>query len=121
MGPIVACVFASAVGDGAQYRRGRDAAAAIGWVPRQHGTGGKHVLLGLSKRGDRYPRSLRIHGARAVVSAARKKDDPLSRWINRLRETRGMNKATVALANQLARIGWAIPHNGATYQPAQAS
>ena len=120
-GPIVACVFASHVGNGAQFRRGRDASASLGLVPRQHSTGGKNVLLGISKRGDRYLRSLLIHGARAVVNAAQKKDDPLSRWINRLRETRGMNKATVALANKLARIGWAILRNGTIYQPAQAS
>ncbi len=117
-GPIVASVFASVVGDGRQYRRGRDASAAIGLVPRQHSSGGKSVLLGISKRGDRYLRSLLIHGARAVVNAAQKKDDPLSRWINRLREKRGMNKATVAYANKMARMGWAILRNNTTYQPA---
>ena len=117
-GPIVASVFASVVGDGAQYRRGREASAAIGLVPRQHSSGGKSVLLGISKRGDRYLRSLLIHGARAVVNAAQKKDDPLSRWINRLREKRGMNKATVAYANKMARMGWAILRNHTTYQPA---
>ena len=117
-GPIVASVFASVVGDGAQYRRGREASAAIGLVPRQHSSGGKSVLLGISKRGDRYLRSLLIHGARAVVNAAQKKDDPLSRWINRLREKRGMNKATVAYANKMARMGWAILRNHTIYQPA---
>jgi transposase len=119
-GPIVASVFASVVGDGAQYRRGREASASIGLVPRQHSSGGKSVLLGISKRGDRYLRSLLIHGARAVVHAAQKKDDPLSRWINRLREKRGMNKATVAYANKMARMGWAIRRNGTTYQAASA-
>ncbi len=119
-GPIVASVFASVIGDGSQHRRGRDAAASVGLVPRQHSTGGKTVLLGISKRGDRYLRSLLIHGARAVVRAAQKKDDPLSRWINRLRATRGVNKATVALANKLARIGWAILRHGTTYQPKPA-
>jgi transposase len=117
-GPIVASVFAGVMGDGRQYRRGREAAAAIGLVPRQHSSGGKNVLLGISKRGDRYLRTLLIHGARAVVNAAKHKDDRLSRWINRLRETRGINKATVALANKLARIGWAILRNGSRYQPA---
>ena len=117
-GPIVASVFASVVGDGHQYRRGREASAALGLVPRQFSTGGKTVLLGISKRGDRYLRSLLIHGARAVVRAAKRKDDRLSRWVNRLRETRGMNKATVALANKLARIGWAILRHGTTYQAA---
>lgn len=119
-GPIVASVFASVVGDGQQFRCGREASASVGLVPRQHSTGGKTILLGISKRGDRYLRSLLIHGARAVANAARKKDDPLSRWINRLREKRGMNKATVALANKLARIGWAILRHGTTYQPARA-
>ena len=117
-GPIVASVFASVVGDGHQYRRGREASAALGLVPRQFSTGGKTVLLGISKRGDRYLRSLLIHGARAVVRAAKRKDDRLSRWVNRLRETRGMNKATVALANKLARIGWAILRHGTRYQAA---
>ena len=117
-GPIVASVFVSVVGDGRQYRRGRDASAAIGLVPRQHSSGGKSILLGISKRGDRYLRSLLIHGARAVVNAAQKKDDPLSRWINRLREKRGMNKATVAYANKMARMGWAILRNHTTYHPA---
>lgn len=119
-GPIVASVFASVMGDGHQYRCGREASASVGLVPRQHSSGGKAVLLGISKRGDRYLRSLLIHGARAVVNAARKKDDPLSRWVNRLRETRGMNKATVALANKLARIGWAVLRNGTTYRPVPA-
>ncbi|NTU65011.1 MAG: IS110 family transposase [Chloroflexi bacterium] len=117
-GPIVAAVFAATLGDGGQYRRGREASAAVGLVPRQHSSGGKERLLGISKRGDRYLRSLLVHGARAVVVAAKAKDDPLSRWINRLRETRGMNKATVALANKLTRVGWAVLKHGNAYQPA---
>lgn len=120
-GPIMASVFASAVGNGKQCRRGRDASASVGLVLRQHSSGGKHVLFGISKHGDRYLRSLLIHGARAVVNAAPKKDDSLSRWINRLRETHGTNKATVAYANKMARTGWAILRLGATYQPAAAS
>jgi len=122
MNPSVDANECRLMGDGRQYRRGREASASVGLVPRQHSSGGKNVLLGISKRGDRYLRSLLIHGARAVVNAAQKKDDPLSRWINRLRENRGMNKATVAYANKMARIGWAILRRlGTTYQPAQAS
>ncbi|MGH8547831.1 MAG: IS110 family transposase [Methylococcales bacterium] len=117
-GPIVASVFAATLGDGGHYRRGRDAAAAVGLVPRQHSTGGKSRLLGISKRGDRYLRCLLVHGARSVVIAAHRKDDRLSRWINRLRETRGINKATVALANKLTRIGWAVLKHNGVYQPA---
>lgn len=116
-GPIVASVFAATLGDGGQYRRGREASASVGLVPRQHSTGGKSRLLGISKRGDRYLRCLLVHGARSVVIAAKRKDDPLSRWINRLRETRGINKATVALANKLTRIGWAVLRHNTVYQP----
>jgi transposase len=116
-GPIVAAVFAASLGDGRQYRNGRAASAAVGLVPRQHSTGGKPLLLGISKRGDRYLRSLLVHGARAVVRAAKDKDDRLSRWVNRLREARGTNKATVALANKLTRIGWAVLAHRTVYQP----
>ena len=115
-GPITASLFHSEVGDGRGYRRGRDVSASVGLVPRQHGSGGKPVLLGISKRGDRYLRSLLIHGARAVVIQAGRKDDRLSRWINRIKAQRGFNKAVVALANKMARIGWAILANKTTYQ-----
>ena len=117
-GPIVSSAFRSAIGDGRAYGHGRDAAASLGLVPRQHSSGGKNVLLGISKRGDRYLRSLLVHGARAVVVQAGRKDDPLSKWINRIREERGWNKAVVAMANKLARIGWAILRHNTIYQPA---
>jgi transposase len=111
----------AAVGDGSQYRRGREASAGVGLVPRQHSTDGKALLLGISKGGDRYLRCLLVHGARSVVRAAVHKDDPLSRWVNRIRERRGTNKATVALANKLTRIAWAVLRNGGVYQPALAA
>ena len=117
-GPIVASAFASYVGDGQGYRRARDVSASLGIVPRQHSSGGKELLLGISKRGDRYLRCLLIHGARAAVHAAANKDDPLSQWINRVRARRGMHKATVALANKMARIGWALLYHKTSYQPA---
>lgn len=116
-GPILACAYRCAIGDGSGYRRGRDVSAAVGIVPRQHSTGGKPVLLGISKRGDPYLRSLLIHGARSVVVQAARKDDPLSRWINRIRAERGFNKAVVAMANKMARIGWALLRHQTTYQP----
>ena len=115
-GPIVAGVFHSVVGHGEAYRRGRDVSAALGLVPRQQSSGGKEVLLGISKRGDRYLRSLLVHGARSVVIQAAKKDDPLSRWINKVKAERGFNKAVVALANKMARIGWAVVVNKTVYQ-----
>ena len=120
MGPIIASAFAAHVGDGKAFRRGRDVSASLGLVPRQHSSGDKVLLLGITKRGDCYLRSLLIHGARAVVRTAKKKDDPLSRWINSIREKHGFNKAAVALANKMARIGWAILRNQTTYQATAA-
>ena len=115
-GPIVSSAFYSVVGDGHAYSRGRDVAASIGLVPRQHSSGGKNVLLGISKKGDGYLRSLLVHGARAVVLRAGKKEDRLSRWINRIVAERGVNKATVAMANKMARIGWAVIRHKTRYQ-----
>lgn len=117
-GPIVASVFLSVVGNGEAFRRGRDVSASVGLVPRQHSSGGKETLLRISKRGDRYLRGLLVHGARSVVIQAVKKDDKLSRWINKVRAERGFNKAVVALANKLARIGWAVLVNKTVYQSA---
>jgi transposase len=117
-GPVVASAFAGHVATGESYRRGRDVAASIGLVPRQHSSGGKEVLLGISKRGDRYLRCLLIQGARAVVLRANKRDDPLSRWINRLMDRRGKNRAIVALANKMARIGWAVLRYKTVYRTA---
>ena len=116
-GPIVASAFRSVIGDGRTYARGRDAAASIGLVPRQYSSGGKTVLLGISKRGNKYLRKQLIHGARSVVLQAVNKTDPLSLWINRIRKERGWNKAVVALANKMARIGWAVLRHGTRYQP----
>lgn len=118
-GPVVASVFYSAVGDGTNYRRGRDVSASLGLVPKQHSSGGKDNLLGISKRGDKHLRYLLVHGARSVVKHAADKDDVLSRWINHLHQTRGYNKAAVALANKLARIGWAVITSGEAYRPAE--
>ena len=92
--------------------------AALGLVPKQHSSGGKTVLLGISKRGDRYLRSLLGPGARAVLRRAAHRDDRLSRWVTRLKATRGTNKATVALANKLARIGWAVARTETQYRAA---
>ena len=117
-GPIVASVFHAAIGNGSAYRRGRDVSASLGLVPRQHSSGGTDTLLGISKRGDRYLRSLLIHGARSVVPHAQGKEDRLSRWIIKVKAERGFNKAAVALANKLARIGWAVLHNQSTYHAA---
>ena len=117
-GPVVASAFHAVVGDGQAFGRGRDVSAALGLVPKQHSTGGRTVLLGISKRGDRYLRSLLVHGARSVLYRAPGKQDRLSRWALEVKSKRGMNKATVALANKLARIGWAVVHEHTVYRPA---
>ncbi len=119
-GPIVASAFRSTIGDGRSYTCGRHAAASLGLVPRQWSSGGKNVLLGISKRGDQYLRKLLVQGARAVALQAPNRDDPLSRWINRLQERRGWNKTVVAIANKLARIGWAILRHKARYESSLA-
>jgi len=119
-GPIVASAFRSTVGDGSAYARGRHAAASLGLVPRQHSSGGNNFLLGISKRGDRYLRKLLVHGARTVVRHAVDRDDPFSRWINRVSERRGKNRAAVAVANKLARVGWAVLRYNTEYDPAMA-
>lgn len=115
-GPVVCSVFKSWLGSGKQFLRGRDASAALGLVPRQHTTGGKIRLGRITKRGDKELRSVLIHGARAVVRRSDGKTDPLSCWINRLKATRGTNKATVALANKLCRIAWVLVRRGEHYR-----
>ena len=108
IGPITATALICAIGDGRQFKRGRDMAAWLGLTPRQHSSGGKERLLGISKRGDAYLRTLLIHGARAVLRVAGHKDDPRSRWIQSLCDRRNKNIAAVALANKNARIVWAL-------------
>lgn len=119
-GPIVSSAFYGWLGSGQQFRCGRDVAAALGLVPKQYSTGGKTVLGSISKRGDRHLRALLVHGARAVARYAKERDDRLSRWVCSLIERRGYNKAVVALANKLARIGWAVVARGQAYQAVPA-
>lgn len=115
-GAIVASTFYSVIGDGQAFKSGRDVSAALGLVPRQHSSGGRNTLMGISKKGDKYLRSLLVHGARSVVNYAHRKEDRLSLWITRLIEKRGKNKAIVALANKLARIAWAITTSKSEYR-----
>jgi transposase len=118
IGPVTATAVAADIGEGKPYRNGRDYAASLGIVPRQHSSGGKSQLLGISKRGNRYLRTLLIHGARAVLNTLERKTDPLSRWLKALKQRRGANIAAVALANKNARIIWALANSGASYRPA---
>lgn len=108
IGPITATAIISTIGNGKQFKRGRDFAAWLGLTPRQHSSGGKERLLGISKRGDSYLRTLLIQGARAVLRVVGQKDDPRSRWLQNLCSRRNKNIAAVALANKNARIIWAL-------------
>jgi len=114
-GPIVSSAFYQHVGNGSAYKNGRCVSASIGLVPKQHSTGGKERLQGISKRGNGYLRTLLVHGARSVVNTLKDKQTPLANWLRRLILTRGKNKAIVALANKLARIGWVILTRGGCY------
>lgn len=122
VGPLVATAIVSAVGDATEFKNGRQLSAWLGLVPKQRSTGGKTVLLGISKRGDTYIRTLLIHGARSVVSYAdrKQKDDQKSRWLRQLKARHGTNGAAVALANKNARIIWALLTQGTNYQPGYA-
>ena len=108
VGPMTASIVASDIGDGKSYQSSRDYAASLGVVPRQHSSGDKQVYLGISKRGNRYIRTLLIHGARSVLKNCSNKEDKLSLWLQALIERRGFNIAAVALANKNARILWAM-------------
>ena len=116
LGPITATALIAAVGDVGVFKNGRQFAAWLGLVPKQHSTGGQTRLLGISKRGDSYLRKLLIHGARATLRFAGLKTDGRSRWIQGLLERRGWNRTAVAVANKNARIVWALLSRGGIYQ-----
>jgi transposase len=118
IGPLSATALVAAVSDASAFKNGRQFAAWLGLVPRQHSTGGKERLLGISKRGDSYLRKLLIHGARATMRWVDLKTDRRSQWIRQLVERRGNNRTAVALANKNARIVWALLTSQQTYQPA---
>ena len=117
IGPITTTALIAAIGDGRQFARGRDAAAWCGLVPGQHSSGGKSKLLGISKRGDTYLRTLMIHGARAVLRYPQNKDDRLSQWLQKLCNRRNKNIAAVALANKTMRMAWELLVRGQDYDP----
>ena len=108
VGPLGATALIAAVGDCRQFKRARDLAAWLGLVPRQNSTGGRAVLLGISKRGNPYVRKLLIHGARSCLLHLDRDQHALGRWLNRLVRRVHRNKAVVALANKIARMAWAV-------------
>jgi len=117
VGPLIASALYALVGDARQYRNGRDLAVALGLTPRQHSSGGKEKLLGISKRGDKYMRTLLIHGARSALRTAPGRTDRISRWALALAERSHPNVAVTALANKTARVAWAMLRHGANYEP----
>ena len=114
IGPLTATAFVAAVGDARAFHSGREMAAWLGLVPRQSSTGGRPRLLGISKRGDRYLRTLLIHGARAVLRVAHRHPDGRNRWVQAGEHRRGKNVAAVALANKNARIRLGVVGHGRT-------
>jgi transposase len=108
IGPLTATAVLAAVPDATHVKNGRQLAAWLGLVPREHSTGGKPRLLGMSKRGDVYLRTLLVHGARATLRWVDTKQDDRHRWLKALIARRGKNRAAVALANKNARIIWAL-------------
>jgi transposase len=116
IGPITASAIVATVGNATEFKSGRQLSAWFGLVPKQYSSGGKQLLLGISKRGDTYLRTLLIHGARAVIRLAENKAKPES-WLCKLMVRRNKNVAAVALANKNARIIWALLVKGTTYCP----
>ena len=121
IGPLTATALVAAISDASAFKNGRQFAAWLGLVPRQHTTGGKERLLGISKRGDTYLRKLLVHGARATIRWVGRKTDRRSQWIRHLLERRGKNRTAVAVANKNARMVWALLTSHQDYQPATSS
>lgn len=125
VGLLTATALAGTVGDAKAFRNGRALAAYLGLVPRQQSTGGKEKLLGISKRGDAYVRTLLVHGARAVIRQAQRRaragqvDE--RDWLARLLRGGHANRAACAQANKTARIAWALLARDRVYQPAVAA
>jgi transposase len=117
IGVVIATALVAAVGDGASFAKGRDLAAWLGLTPRQHSTGGKTKLLGISKRGNAYLRTQLIHGARAAIAHFVKQDSPTGAWLRQLLSRAHPNVAVVALAAKFARIAWATLRSGQAYRP----
>jgi len=120
IGPLAATAMVAAVGNASQFRRGRDLAAWLGLVPRQHSTGGVPRLMGISKRGNSYLRRLLIHGARSVYLHLNREHHAFGKWIDGLQMRAHRNVVVVAIANKITRICWAVMSTGSVYKMQQA-
>lgn len=116
IGAITATAVIASVGNAKEFKRSREFAAWLGLVPREHSSGGKQRLGRITKQGNRYLRTLLVHGARSVVNRAGKNTDGKSQWALAVKGRRGHNKALVALAAKQARIVWALLTSGSSYQ-----
>jgi transposase len=115
IGPVTATALVASVGDRSSFKNGRQFAAWLGLVPKQRSSGGRARLFGISKRGDRYLRTLLIHGARAALGRVGEKQDPRSLWLGKMRQRRHPNIVAVALANKNARIAWSLLSSDSVY------
>ena len=120
VGPLVSTATVAAIGNGGAFRKGREFAAWLGLVPRQHSTGGKARLYGISKRGNIYLRRMFIHGARAVLLRVKYNTGGFGQWVHQLEQRAPRNKVIVAIANKLARIAWAVLFKGVDYHATAA-
>ncbi|MCU1253148.1 MAG: Mobile element protein [Edaphobacter sp.] len=116
IGPLVATAIVASIGNGAAFRKGREFAAWMGLLPKQHSTGGKARLYGISKRGNSYLRKILIHGARAVVLRSKWDRIAMGAWMTSLETRAPRNVSIVATAHKLARIAWAVLSTGQDYR-----
>jgi transposase len=119
IGPQTATALVASMGDPHVFKSARSYAASLGLTPRQDSSGGTTRLGPITKQGDRYLRTLLVHGARSYLRVVDKKTDGKSAWARRVKERRHVNVAAVALAAKHARIAWAMLAKGTDYRPAQ--
>jgi transposase len=117
IGPLTATAMIAAIGNGAAFRKGRGFAAWLGVVPGEHSTGGKQTLTSTSRRGNKYLRKLFVQGAHAVLLQKTKQAAGLSTWLEQLTSRKRTQVATVAMANKMARMAWAVLSKGEAYRP----
>jgi transposase len=116
VGPLTASAMVASIGDASVFNNGREVSAWLGLVPKQHSSGNKVRLGGISKRGDRYLKTLLIHGARSALTRCEGREDKKNKWAAEVKQRCGFNKAAVALANKNARTIWALMAHGECYR-----
>jgi transposase len=121
IGPITASLLSVELGDAHQFANARQFAASVGLVPRQHSTGDKPTLLGISKRGDKHLRSLLVQCAHTLLRCIDRRSDALGHWVRALLVRRHTNVVTCALAGKLARIAWSMLAKGTHYDSKQSA